>query len=147
MQMVIWYVTHFEDHFRSHMEHQLQFETTETLRVLRKKLAQAEKRIKELDHLFIRLYEDNVVQKVSDERFVMMSRNYEEEQAALKLDIQSLEQEIQVQEQKTENLEQFIQKATKCKDLDKLTPYALGELVQALDALRLFLLLYMNKAV
>ncbi len=41
-------------------------------------------RIAELDRLFTRLYEDNVSDKVSDERYAMMSARYEDEQKKLK---------------------------------------------------------------
>ena len=65
-----------------------------------------------------------------DERFSMMSRSYETEQEQLKVEIQTLQQDIEVQERQIENLEQFIQRAHKYKDLDELTPYALRELVK-----------------
>ena len=76
----------------------------------------------ELDRLFIRIYEDNVAGRINDERFSMMSRSYETEQEQLKLDIQTLQQDIEVQERQIENLEQFIQRVHKYKDLDELTP-------------------------
>ena len=41
----------------------------------RRELAKFEKRIAELDILFQRIYEDNVVGKLSDERFATMSAN------------------------------------------------------------------------
>lgn len=41
------------------------------------------------------------------------------------MEIQTLQQDIEVQERQIENLEQFIQRAHKYKDLDELTPYAL----------------------
>ena len=44
--------------------------------------------------------------------------------------IQTLQQDIEVQERQIENLEQFIQRVHKYKDLDELTPYALRELVK-----------------
>ncbi len=50
----------------------------------KKTLKQAEKRIAELDKLFTRLYEDNVLGRLSDERFEMMLAGYEDEQAKLK---------------------------------------------------------------
>ena len=50
------------------------------LKAAKKRLAQSEKRVVELDMLFTRLYEDNVSGKISDERFEMMSKNYEAEQ-------------------------------------------------------------------
>ena len=65
-----------------------------------------------------------------DERFSMMSRSYETEQEQLKVEIQTLQQDIEVQERQIENLEQFIQRVHKYKDLDELTPYALRELVK-----------------
>ena len=40
--------------------------------------------IAELDKLFTRLYEDNVSGKISDERFAIMSKGYEDEQSSLK---------------------------------------------------------------
>ena len=65
-----------------------------------------------------------------DERFSMMSRSYETEQEQLKVEIQTLQQDIKVQERQIEHLEQFIQRVHKYKDLDELTPYALRELVK-----------------
>lgn len=44
----------------------------------KKTLKQAEKRISELDKLFTRLYENNVLGRISDERFAMMSAGYED---------------------------------------------------------------------
>lgn len=70
-----------------------------------------EKRLDELDRLFIRLYEGNVGGKVSDERFAMMGQTYEDEQAALKDEAQALGREIEMQERQTDDLEQFIQRA------------------------------------
>ena len=98
----------------------------------KKRLAQAEKRLGELDRLFIRIYEDNVTGRITDEKFSMMSKTYEDEQAQLKEEIQTLRQEIEVQERQIENLEQFIQRVRKYEDLDELTPYALRELVKAI---------------
>ena len=96
----------------------------------RDRLEQAQRRMGELDRLFIRIYEDNVAGRINDERFSMMSRSYETEQEQLKLEIQTLQQDIEVQERQIENLEQFIQRVHKYKDLDELTPYALRELVK-----------------
>lgn len=59
-----------------------------------------------------------------------MTAAYEDEQTQLKMEIQGLQQEIEVQERQIENLEQFIQRVHKYEDLDELTPYALRELVK-----------------
>ena len=67
-----------------------------------------------------------------DERFSMMSRSYETEQEQLKVEIQTLQQDIKVQERQIENLEQFIQRVHKYEDLQEMTPYALRELVKGI---------------
>jgi len=132
LKEVIWYVGHYEGHFRSIMESRLQAENKEALRVKRKQLEKDEKRIQELDRLFIRLYEDNVASRISDERFTIMSRAYEDEQRDLKAEAEVLRQEIETQEQQNQNLEQFIQKVRKYAELTELTPYAAHELIKAI---------------
>ena len=132
MKAVIFYVTRYEKHFRAIMEQKLRLSSEEAIRGHRKRLAQAEKRLTELDRLFIRIYEDNVAGRITDERFSMMSRTYEDEQTQLKVEIQSLQREIEVQERQIDNLEQFIQRVHKYEDLQELTPYALRELVKAI---------------
>ena len=62
-------VTRYEAYFRSEMEQKLRMQSEESLRLSQKRLAQAEKRIGELDRLFIRIYEDNVAGRLDDERF------------------------------------------------------------------------------
>ena len=83
------------------------------------------------DRLFIRIYEDNVAGRLDDERFAMMSRNYTEEQKDLKAEVKGLQQQIHEQEQKAENIEQFVQRVKRNSTLTELTPYALRELVKA----------------
>lgn len=131
MKEVISYVTRYEAHFRVEMEQKLRLQSEETIRVYKKRLAQAEKRIGELDRLFIKIYEDNAKGKLNDDRFAMMSKTYEDEQTQLKVEIVNLQKEIEVQERQIEDLEQFIQRARRYIDLTELTPYALRELVKA----------------
>ena len=131
MKEVISYVTRYEAHFRVGMEQKLRLQSEETIRVYKKRLAQAEKRIGELDRLFIKIYEDNAKGKLNDDRFAMMSKTYEDEQAQLKVEIVNLQKEIEVQERQIEDLEQFIQRARRYTDITELTPYALRELVKA----------------
>lgn len=131
IQEVISVVTRYEAYFRSEMEQKLRMQSEESLRLSQKRLAQAEKRIGELDRLFIRIYEDNVAGRLDDERFAMMSKNYTEEQKDLKAEVMGLQQQIYEQEQQAENIEQFVQRVKRNSALTELTPYALRELVKA----------------
>ncbi len=132
MEAVISFVTRYEAYFRREMGQKLQLQSEEAIRISGKRLAQCEKRIGELDRLFLKIYEDNANSKLSDERFAMMSRSYEDEQTELKAEAKKLQEEIQVQEQQIENLEKFIQRVKRYTTLTELTPYALRELVKGI---------------
>ena len=80
----------------------------------------------------MKIYEDNAKGKLSDERFSMMSGNYEAEQKKLKTDVIELQMNIEAQERQNERLEKFIQKAKHYQDLDSLTPDSLRDMVSAI---------------
>jgi hypothetical protein len=64
------------------------------LKASRKQLERNERRIVELKRLFIKIYEDNAMGKLNDERFDMMSQSYETEQKQLEAEVIVLRQEI-----------------------------------------------------
>ena len=66
------YILRHEAHFRAVMEEQLRLESSEQIRIRRKRLERNENRIAELKRLFIRIYEDNACGRLSDERFDIM---------------------------------------------------------------------------
>lgn len=107
------YILRHEAHFRAVMEEQLRLESSEQIRIRRKRLERNENRIAELKRLFIRIYEDNACGRLSDERFDMLSLTYETEQKQLETECVTLRQEIEVQERQNENVEKFIQTAHK----------------------------------
>ena len=60
------YILRHEAHFRAVMEEQLRLESSEQIRIRRKRLERNENRIAELKRLFIRIYEDNACGRLSD---------------------------------------------------------------------------------
>ena len=100
------------------------------LKAAKKRLAQSEKRVSELDKLFTRIYEDNVSGKLSDERFEMMSKNYETEQKKLRQIIPELSQFIEASEQKNADTAQFIGIVRKYSEIPKLTPEIMHEFIE-----------------
>ena len=61
---------------------------------------------------------------ISDERFAMMSRAYEDEQRERKAEAEVLRQKVETREQQSQNPELFIQKVRKYTDMTELTPCA-----------------------
>ena len=131
IQVVMGYILHHEDYFRTIMEEQLRVESCEQIRIRRKRLESNERRITELKRLFIKIYEDNASGRLTDERYDMLSQTYEAEQKQLEAEAITLQQEIEVQERQNENIEKFIQKAHKYVGIEELDGYALRELVSA----------------
>ena len=93
-------------------------------------LAQAEKRIAELDVIFKRLYEDNISGKLSDERFIKLSHDYEQEQANLKTMVENLRQDVKQQEKQKINVKHFIAAVKKYTDMTQLDASILREFVE-----------------
>ena len=132
IQRVVDMVSHYEEYFRLYMTDALQIQTKESIAYLSKKKKKDELRYEELNRLFIRLYEDNVSGKISDEKFSMLSKAYEEEQKELKETIQKVQTEIELQENKITDLEKFIHRVNKYIGLTELNHYVVRELIQGI---------------
>ena len=96
----------------------------------RKELDAAEKRISELSAIFKRLYEDNVSGKISDERFMELSADYEQEQAQLKDRAAELQAELDRANAATVNAEKFMGVVRKYTSFEELTPTLLREFIE-----------------
>jgi DNA invertase Pin-like site-specific DNA recombinase len=103
------------------------------LAAAKRKLAQAQARIAELDVIVQRMYEDNVTGKLTDERFVKLSRGYEQEQADLTAETKAFAEKIAAQEQQTLDLSRFLTKIRKYTRVTELTPTMLNELVERIE--------------
>ena len=96
-------------------------------------LSKAESRIAELDNLFKHLYEDNVTGKLSDERFIKMSHDYELEQENLKAMAGVLREEIKQQEKQKTNVKAFINAVKKYTDMQELDAAILREFIDHIE--------------
>lgn len=83
----------------------------------------------DLNKLFTRLYEDNVLGRLSDERFTMMSAGYEEEQAKLKATVAELTAFVETAEQKSSDVTAFLKVVHKYEHIETLTPEIMHELI------------------
>ena len=96
----------------------------------RRALDKARRRIVELDALVKRIYEDNVAQKISDERFAKLLADYEAEQKSLDEQADALEKELAEQEARAVSVDKFLALVRKYTDIQELTPGLLREFVE-----------------
>lgn len=83
---------------------------------------EAEKRINQLDKIVQSLYEDKVSGKLSEERYIKMSDNYEAEQKELTEKVKTLKAEIEKAQTKYDNIQKFMAIVKKYSDFEELTP-------------------------
>ena len=101
-----------------------------------KQLEQAQERISEVSRIIKRLYEDNVNGKISDERFMELSADYEQaadyeqEQRELKDRAAALQEELDKSQAATVNAEKFMGIVRKHLAFEELTPTLLREMIE-----------------
>ena len=129
LQHVTSFVTAYEELFRMKMTAKRTVERKKQSALLRKQIAQAERRLGELSKLFKRMYEDNVNGKLNDIRFEELSADYEAERADLESKLEQWQAVSKEKEQHAEDVERFIRKCKQYTDISKLTPTILNDLV------------------
>ena len=95
----------------------------------KRQFAKTEKRITELDVPYRKVYEDNAIGKLSDERFEIMSRDYEVEQVTLREQSTQLQALLDEYEQDSRSATKFLALAKKHPEFDELTLQMLHEFV------------------
>ena len=129
LKEVIQYVSNYEDEFvQMIMDSDIRQRNRE-LSQKKKRLAEIQKQIGELDTIFQRIYEDNIIGKLSDERFMKMSKGYEDEQRTLQTEADEIQSELQQEEKKSVDVKRFLTIVKKYTDLTELTPEILREFI------------------
>ena len=100
---------------------------------LKATISNGKNRIKELDKLIERIYEDNVLGKISDERFTRMSASYEAEQKSLIASVSASEALLREMEKETVNLRLLLNTLRECTDLEELTPTIVNTLIKRIE--------------
>ena len=130
LQKTISFVREHEDEFTRLVLDQSATDQRRDMVSKQKELAQAERRIAELDGLFQRVYEDNVAGKLNDERFSKLSASYEAEQRTLEARVGELRRDLEKGQEEAVNVAQFVALVKKYTEVPELTPTILNEFVK-----------------
>ena len=104
-------------------------QTTE-VRKHRTRLATAKQRVSELEVLLCKIYEDNILGKLSDSRYATLDAQYEKEQSELTAEISVLEKAVKSYEKHEKDADRFIALIDKYENFDKLTIAMLNEFIE-----------------
>ena len=100
---------------------------------LKKTVSNSKVRLGELDKLMAKLYEDNVLGRVTDDFFQMMMKNYEREQKELTMAVANGEQVLQSSEQKSADTRLLIRTFREMTDIKELTPIIVNKLIERIE--------------
>ena len=96
----------------------------------KREIAQAEKRIAELDRIFKRIYEDDISGTISHERFLKLSTDYEAEQRELTEQVKTWREVVEIFEQDRSDFDSFAAIVRKYVGIRELTPTIVNEFVK-----------------
>ena len=102
----------------------------ESIRSLKRKIAQDTKRVNELNMLMKKLYEENISGKLSDKRFDFMLSELENEQYTRARSMYNAKAEIEKYESDTVRADKFIELVKRYTDFSELTTPMLNEFVE-----------------
>ena len=92
-------------------------------------LKKAENRLSEIEKIIVKLYEEKVCGAMPEERFELLAKNYETEQAELKQKVVSLKASLAVAEESDGNIAKFIALVKSYTEVTKLTPEILNSFI------------------
>ena len=133
IQKVAEYIAQFEPVFLYLFAKKHKLSKQQDLKAAKLKLSQSKARIEEIDRVLTKLYEDNALGKITDERFERLSATYEKEQRELAGSISKAESDIANAEQDNVDLKIFLKTIRACTDLKELTPEIVNTLIKRID--------------
>ena len=129
IQYTIKFATENKETFMSILKEQAKAKSKRELESFIDGKEQAEKRIKALDKIIQNLYEDKVAGKISEERYMKMSDNYEAEQKTLTERLNYLKAEIEKAKTQYDNINRFMAIVKQYSDFEEITPEILRAFV------------------
>jgi hypothetical protein len=130
-------VTHFarqkERQFAEYIKQKNSVELRREINAVQKGLDAMKRRNTELTALFKRLYEDNVLGRVTSEQFRILSGDYNAEQKELNAAIPVKETRLEKLKASAANVEAFIEKAKRYTDIPELTPELLRLFIERIE--------------
>ena len=115
--------------FKSFLSRKYQSDSDKKIQQIAAEYAQKQKRCEELDKIISRLYEDNVLGRISDERYESMSQGYENEQTEIRNKLPILKSKIDELKRQSDCTDNFINVIKKYTIIDKLDASILNELI------------------
>ena len=130
LKAIAEYASHDRAEFIRVVQEAQDSQQTAEVRKKKARLATAKNRLKELEVLLCKIYEDNILGKLPDSRYATLDAQYGKEQAELTEEISSLEASLSAFEKNKKSAESFISLIDKYQSFDNLTITMLNEFIE-----------------
>ena len=129
LKAIAEYASHDRAEFIRVVQEAQDSQQTAEVRKKKTRLATAKNRLKELEVLLCKIYEDNILGKLPDSRYATLDAQYGKEQTELTEEISSLEAGLAAYEKNKKSAENFISLIDKYQSFDNLTITMLNEFI------------------
>ncbi|MBR5088729.1 MAG: recombinase family protein [Ruminiclostridium sp.] len=119
-----------EEGFIKHLMDHAEASRADEAKKAKKLLAKNEKRIAELERLFMKIYEDDALGNISHDRYLQMSAAYTEEQTKLRAEAVEWQKFIDERDQKHNDISRFISIVHRYSNITELTPKLIHEIIE-----------------
>ena len=133
LQCVAQYLMDEEEEFAAILEEKTNNDIAAEQKRLKASIAASDARLKEIERLYERVYEDNVEGKVTDEWFMRLSQKYENEQEELRRQTLELKEKLDSIDRMQTAKDDFLRAIRKFMEMRTLTPVILRELIEKIE--------------
>ena len=119
-----------EEHLKSQLLHANDREQQRMVKMRDAELKRAQKRQKELDRLFSKLYEDWAAERITEYNFKVLSEKYQTEQAEVLEKVERLQAELATEQQTAVNIDQWVSLIQQYAHPEELTAEMLNALIE-----------------
>ncbi len=129
LRTVLWNYRHNTKQFHKILEKKFETESVKEHKKLQTEYDKKQSRIEEIEKILRKLYEDNALGRITDERYEAMSSQYESEQNEIKSELPCLRNRIDELAQQNYATDKFVNLIKKYTVIDKLDASILNELI------------------
>lgn len=133
LQTIARFLDEEEDEFAEMLESKTNKDIATAQKLAESQLATARARVKEIERLYEKIYEDNVNGKVSDEWFMKLSHKYEVEMEETKKNITTFRAKLDSLAEKRQTKENFVKAVRSFMEMKTLNPVVLRELIEKIE--------------
>ena len=118
--------------FEALVTESLALQQTDEMKKQRKRIPQISSRLEQIEKVMNKLYEDNALEKIDQDRYEQLTLKYSDEYFLLKKELTEAQEQISDRESASQRAKKFIKLVESYCDFNDLTPTAINEFISKL---------------